>query len=115
MYKLEYKNSSEYESLLLECLEAFNRIPDQRIHDDIRKTTYALASRIERFSKCLKDPITTVKIIEKNLSSIKIPLEKYEEMKAIIAFGIIDIATRDEYLAKKILEIHNITKCIYIS
>jgi len=54
-----------------------------------------------------------MKKIWDNLTDPEKPIKKLRNMQSIISFGVIDIATRDEYLAKRILEIVKIKQCIY--
>jgi hypothetical protein len=43
------------ESILEECLEAFNMMPNQQFGKGSRKDTYSLASKIEKYFKGLND------------------------------------------------------------
>ena len=58
------------------------------------------------------EPKLTMKKIWDNLTDPEKPLEKLRNIQSIISFGVIDIATRDEHLAKRILEIAEINQCL---
>jgi hypothetical protein len=58
------------------------------------------------------NPKLVMRIIWNNLTDTEISFNKTINIQSIISYGVIDMATEDEYLAQRILEIPSINKCI---
>ena len=58
------------------------------------------------------NPKLAMKRIWSNLTDTEISFNKTINIQSIISFGVIDMATEDEYLAQRVLEIPSINKCI---
>lgn len=59
--KLQFEDAgNDCRELLIRCLKAFNYIPDQKINDGNRGSTYRLASKIEAFLKNITEKGVTV-------------------------------------------------------
>ena len=58
------------------------------------------------------NPKLAMKRIWSNLTDTEISFNKTINIQSIISYGVIDMATEDEYLAQRVLEIPSINKCI---
>ena len=58
------------------------------------------------------NPKLAMKRIWSNLTDTKLSFNKSINIQSIISYGVIDMATEDEYLAQRVLEIPSINKCI---
>jgi hypothetical protein len=58
------------------------------------------------------NPKLVMRIIWNNLTDTEISFNKTINIQSIISYGVIDMATEDEYLAQRVLEIPEINKCI---
>jgi len=59
-----------------------------------------------------ENPKLVMRIIWRNLTDTEISFNKSINIQSIISYGVIDMATEDEYLAQRVLEIPSINKCI---
>lgn len=57
--KLQFEDTgNDCRELLIRCLDAFNSIPNQKINDGNRGSTYRLASEIEKFLNLQQEHVT---------------------------------------------------------
>ena len=59
-----------------------------------------------------ENPKLVMRIIWNNLTDTKSSFNKHLSIQSIISYGVIDMATEDEYLAQRVLEIPAINQCI---